>query len=106
MPHDAALGTRNFVHVCFDNEVYGSTGNQRTISAEVRLDRMARAAGYRSVTATTEPDEITTAVRDAVTAPGPHFVLVKTTTEEATVTRIPYTPHELRDRFPAAVLAG
>jgi len=105
LPLVAALGTRNFVHVCFDNEVYGSTGNQRTISAEVRLDRMARAAGYRSVTATTEPDQITAAVRDAVTAPGPHFVLVKTTTEEATVPRIPYTPHELRDRFRTAVLA-
>ena len=37
---------------------------------------------------------------------GASFVLVKTTTEEATVPRIPYTPHELRDRFRAAVLAG
>jgi phosphonopyruvate decarboxylase len=106
LPLVAALGARNFVHVCFDNEVYGSTGNQRSISGEVRLDRMARAAGYRAVAAATAADEIADAVREAIATPGPHFVLVKTTTGEAAVPRIPYTPHALRDRFRAAVLGG
>ena len=31
LPLVAALGPRRFVHVVFDNEVYGSTGNQRSI---------------------------------------------------------------------------
>lgn len=104
LPLAAALAPRNFVHVVFDNEVYGSTGNQRSISSAVRLDRLARAAGYRTVTAVTEADDIADAVRDGVASRGPHFVLAKVTTEEAMVARIPYTPHELRDRFRTAVL--
>ena len=41
LPLVAALGPRRFVHVVFDNEVYGSTGGQRSISGETRLDRIA-----------------------------------------------------------------
>jgi phosphonopyruvate decarboxylase len=104
LPLAAALAPPNFVHVCFDNEVYGSTGNQRSIAQEVRLDRLARAAGYRTVTAVTDADDVSDAVRSALTSDGPHFVLVKVTTEEASVPRIPYTPNELRDRFRSAVL--
>lgn len=103
LPLVAALAPENLVHVCFDNEVYGSTGNQRSISGEVRLDRVARAAGYRTATALTEADAVADAVREAIRGHGPHFVLVKTTTEEASVPRIPYSPHEIRDRFRAAV---
>jgi phosphonopyruvate decarboxylase len=103
LPLVAALAPENLVHVCFDNEVYGSTGNQRSISGEVRLDRVARAAGYRTATALTEADAVADAVREAIRGHGPHFVLVKTTTEEASVPRIPYRPHEIRDRFRAAV---
>jgi phosphonopyruvate decarboxylase len=101
-----ALAPPNFAHVVFDNEVYGSTGNQPSISREVRLDRLARAAGYRRVAAAVEPDEVAATVRSALTVDGPHFLLVKVTREEAPVPRIPYTPHELRDRFRAAVLSA
>ena len=44
LPLVAALQPRRFVHIVFDNEVYGSTGSQRSISAEIRLDRLAVAA--------------------------------------------------------------
>jgi phosphonopyruvate decarboxylase len=104
LPLVAALAPPNLVHVCFDNEVYGSTGNQRSISGDVRLDRVARAAGYRTATAVTDPDAVADAVRDGLPGPGPHFVLVKTTTDDASVPRLPFTPHELRDRFRTAVL--
>jgi thiamine pyrophosphate-dependent acetolactate synthase large subunit-like protein len=87
----------------FDNEVYGSTGNQRTISGEVRLDRLADAAGYRSVAAVTSAADITEAVGAALAGDGPHFILVKVTPESAEAPRIPYTPNELRDRFRASV---
>jgi phosphonopyruvate decarboxylase len=104
LPLVAARSPRRFVHVVFDNEVYGSTGNQRTISAEVRLDRLAESAGYRSVAAVTGPAEITEAVAAAVRTDGPHFILVKVTPEQNTAPRIPYTPNELRDRFRASVV--
>ncbi len=97
------LQPRRLVHVVFDNEVYGSTGNQASPSRGVRLDRVAAAAGYRTVRAVTDAAETEAAVRAALGADGPHFILVKTTTEEAGVPRIPYSPAEIRDRFRASV---
>jgi phosphonopyruvate decarboxylase len=105
LPLVAALRPRRFVHIVFDNEVYGSTGSQRSITTEIRLDRLAEAAGYQTVAAVTAADEITHAVRTALDSAGPHFILAKVTTAEASVPRIPYTPHELRDRFRASVRA-
>ena len=101
LPLVGALQPR-LVHVVFDNEVYGSTGNQRSISGAIRLDRLAEAAGYRTVAAVTADSDITEAVRQALGREGPHFVLAKVTTQEAEAPRIPYTPHELRDRFRAS----
>ena len=103
LPLVAARAPRRFVHVVFDNEVYGSTGNQRTVSAEVRLDRLADSAGYRSVAAVTGADDVTEAVRAALASDGPHFILVKVTPEQAEAPRIPYTPNELRNRFRVSV---
>ena len=94
-----SLGPRNLVHVVFDNEVYGSTGGQRSPSREVRLDRLARSAGYRTATAVTSPDEVATAVRSARVDSGPHFILVKVTAAESPAPRIPHTPRTIRDRF-------
>lgn len=96
----------NLVHLVFDNEVYGSTGNQASLSRGVRLDRLAAAAGFATAVAVGDPDALDTALRHALAAPGPHFVLVKVTAEEADVPRIPYPPAVLRDRFRAAVLGG
>jgi sulfopyruvate decarboxylase subunit beta len=105
LPLAAALHPRRFVHVVFDNEVYGSTGSQRSITTEIRLDGLAEAAGYQTVAAVTDADEITHAVRTALDSDGPHFILAKVTSDEAEVPRIPYTPHQLRDRFRASVRA-
>jgi thiamine pyrophosphate-dependent acetolactate synthase large subunit-like protein len=69
----------------------------------VRLDRLAAAAGFATTAAVTQPWALEAALRAALGAPGPHFVLVKVTPEEADVPRIPYTPAALRDRFRAAV---
>jgi phosphonopyruvate decarboxylase len=102
----AAQRPANFVHLVFDNEVYGSTGNQTSLSRDVRLDRLASAAGFATATAVTEPWALESALRATLAEPGPHFVLVKVTPEEADVPRIPYTPAALRDRFRAAVLGG
>src|SRR6267378_3702856 len=97
------LRPRRLVHVVFDNGVYGSTGNQISPTPGVRLDRVAAAAGYGTVAAVTTAVETESAVRAALDADGPHFVLVKTTAEEADVPRIPYSPAEIRDRFRASL---
>ena len=101
----AGLRPRNLVHVVFDNEVYGSTGNQASPSRGVRLDRVAAAAGYRSSVAVTEAGDVERAVHQALVGDGPHFVLAKVTAEEADVPRIPFSPAEIRDRFRGSVLA-
>jgi phosphonopyruvate decarboxylase len=97
-----SLRPARFVHVVFDNEVYGSTGNQPSSSREVRLDRIARAAGYVA-TAVATSDALAAAVRDALAGPGPRFVLAKVTPEEAATPRIPYAPRQIRDRFRASL---
>ena len=102
----AAAQPRRFVHCVFDNEAYGSTGNQASPSRSVRLDRLAAAAGYRSAVAVTTAADLEHALRGALSADGPRFVLVKVTREEADVPRIPYSPHELRDRFRASLGTG
>jgi thiamine pyrophosphate-dependent acetolactate synthase large subunit-like protein len=55
------------------------------------------------VTAVTAAADVQDAMRTALASDGPHFVLVKTTTEEADVPRIPYSPAEIRDRFRASL---
>jgi len=98
----AALGPRNFIHCVFDNEVYGSTGNQASPSRHARLDAIAAAAGYRTVAAVDDAEAVTAAIRRMLASDGPHFLLAKVTAAEADVPRIPHTPTELRDRFRAA----
>jgi phosphonopyruvate decarboxylase len=101
----ATLAPARFVHCVFDNEVYGSTGNQASATRHLRLDRLAAAAGYRTVAAVDGPGALGEALRRARAAPGPHFILVKVTTEEADVPRVPLAPEALRDRFRAAAAA-
>src|SRR5712691_6527199 len=103
LPMVGALAPTGLVHCVFDNEAYGSTGNQASLSREARLDRLAAAAGYRRVAAAPEPEEITAALGVMLASPGPHFLLVKVTTEEADVPRIPHTPETIRDRFRRSV---
>jgi phosphonopyruvate decarboxylase len=101
-----SLGPPNFVHVVFDNEVYGSTGGQPSPSRETRLDRLAGSAGYRTATAVTTPDEVAAALRSARAGQGPHFVLIKVTEVESPSPRIPHTPRVIRDRFRRTTLGG
>jgi phosphonopyruvate decarboxylase len=102
----AARQPAGLVHVVFDNEVYGSTGNQASPSRRVRLDALAAAAGYRTSVAVAEPADVSDAVRAALASDGPHFVLVKVTAEQAAVPRIPFLPPVIRDRFRANVLGA
>ena len=74
-----ATQPQNFVHVVFDNEVYGSTGNQRTISGQVALQDVARASGYRYVRKVDTPDTLKSAASEFLGQAGPSFLLIKIT---------------------------
>jgi phosphonopyruvate decarboxylase len=94
---------RNLVHVVFDNEVYGSTGNQMSPSRHARLDALAAAAGFASTVAVTEAAALRDATAAAMRGDGPSFILAKVTPEEQPAPRIPYPPEEIRDRFRGAL---
>ena len=68
-----ALKPKNFVHVVLDNEVYGSTGNQPTLSRTVRLDQVAKAAGYVNVERVLEREDLVYEFKDMLAKEAPAF---------------------------------
>ena len=42
------LGINNFVHICLDNGLYQSTGNQKTISPSLDFSEIAKSMGYKN----------------------------------------------------------
>ena len=95
-----------FVHVVLDNERYGSTGGQRSLSETIALDELARAAGYAHVRRACGADELDDAVAELLLANGPSFLLVKVTPEaDGGAPRVPHEPEAIAERV-RAVLAG
>ena len=103
LPMVGALAPQRYIHCVFDNEVYGSTGNQRSAASGVRLDAVAAAAGYRTVAAAVTEEEVAACMVAALATDGPHFILIKVTPEQADVPRIAHTPAQIRDRFRASL---
>jgi thiamine pyrophosphate-dependent acetolactate synthase large subunit-like protein len=101
----AARAPRNFRHVCFDNGVHASTGGQPTITDRVRLDEVARAAGYAQVARVGTPDELAGVAAALLAEPGPSFLLVRVERGAAGPPgpRIPYTPVEMTVRMRRAL---
>jgi phosphonopyruvate decarboxylase len=103
LPMVAAYRPARFVHCVFDNEVYGSTGNQRSAAPGAALGELAAAAGYRTVATAFEEREVSERMAAALRSQGPHFLHIKVTHESADVPRIAQTPREIRDRFRASL---
>ena len=72
-----ALRPKNFIHVVFDNEVYGTTGNQPTISNVVALDKVAKAAGYVNVERVLDRDDLVYEFKDILKNDVPSLLLIK-----------------------------
>jgi sulfopyruvate decarboxylase subunit beta len=98
-----ALKPKNFIHVVFDNEVYGSTGNQPTVSRIVPLDQVAKAAGYRNVERVREREDLVYEFKDMLRLEGPSFLLVKVTEQVEDVDRVMLEPPEMTRRFMSAI---
>jgi phosphonopyruvate decarboxylase/sulfopyruvate decarboxylase subunit beta len=96
-----ALQPHNLVHIVFDNEAYGSTGNQRTISGQVALEELARSAGYQRVQRVDTEPALCTAIAEFLAQPGPSFLLIKIEpdTEERKIGRITHEPRQIAERF-------
>jgi thiamine pyrophosphate-dependent acetolactate synthase large subunit-like protein len=99
----AAARPPRFHHVVLDNECHGSTGGQRTISGKVRLEELARAAGYR-LAERVPAEELSGRLPGFLAAPGPAMLLVKV--EEGNVRgilRVTHEPPEIAARFARAI---
>ena len=101
----AAAAPANLLHVCFDNGVHASTGAQPTISRQVALDAMAKAAGYSWVERAETPDALRAIVPRLASATGPGFLLVRTELGPPGPPgpRIPFTPVEMTARMRRAL---
>lgn len=67
----------NFVHVCFDNEEYESTGGQPTTSLSTDFTGVARACGYQSANPVTSLLEFQKVILGIQDQSGPHFISVR-----------------------------
>jgi thiamine pyrophosphate-dependent acetolactate synthase large subunit-like protein len=94
-----ALKPKNLIHVVFDNEVYGSTGNQPTYSRVVGLDKMAKAAGYVNVERVWEKEDIAYEFKAMLADTGPSFLLIKVNEQLEEADRIALAPPEMTKRF-------
>jgi sulfopyruvate decarboxylase beta subunit len=98
-----ALKPKNFIHVVLDNEVYGSTGNQPTFSNVVRLEQVAKAAGYVQVERVIERDDIVYEFRQMLKQDGPSMLLIKVTEQAEDVGRVLIEPPAMTERFKQAI---
>ena len=98
-----ALKPRNFVHVVFDNEVYGTTGNQPTYSRVVGLDKVAKAAGYVNVERVREREDIVYEFKDMLENDGPSLLLIKVNEQIEDADRVSIEPAEMTRRFKASL---
>ena len=101
----AAVRPANLLHVCFDNGVHASTGAQPTISGRVRLDEVARAAGYRSVRRVETPGALAAEAPAFLSEPGPSFLLVRIALGPPgpPAPRIPHSPTAMTARLRRAL---
>ena len=90
----------NLWHVVLDNQTHASTGGQRTISGQIKLEEVARSVGYRSAVRAEDVASFGAALDRAFAEPGPSVVLG--TVEGGTlkgIARVEPSPPELAAMF-------
>ena len=102
LPVIGARQPQNLTIFCLDNGAFGSTGNQLTPAyRDTDIELLAIASGFRFTTKAQTESELATVIADL--CPGPNFIHVLLKPGNAMVKNIPLSPHEIRDRFMAAV---
>lgn len=100
----AAAAPKNLIHVTIDNEVYESTGKQKTLSNTIRLDEVARGAGYKIVRKAEDKESLRRTFGEMLVAEGPSFLLVKVSPSFDPATgRVTHGPEEIKNRFMKAL---
>jgi sulfopyruvate decarboxylase subunit beta len=98
----ASEAPKNLWHVVLDNQTHASTGGQRTISGQIKLEEVAAATGYRAVSRADDVASFSAALDRAFAEDGPSMVLA--TVEGGTIkgiARVEPSPPELAALFAA-----
>ena len=96
----SAAAPKNFVHVVIDNEVYESTGSQKTLSNSIQLEEVARSAGYKIVKKTSDIKTLKQSFGELLNSEGPSFLLVKVSPSfDPQTGRVIHSPVEIKQRF-------
>ncbi len=96
----AAAAPKNLLHIVIDNEAYESTGNQRSLSNSVSLEKVAQSAGYLQVKKVTNKNYIKGAFQELTEKDGPSFLLIKVEPSfDKSTGRVNHTPEEITARF-------
>ncbi len=95
-----ATAPKNLVHIVFDNQVYESTGSQRSLSSTVPLEEVAKSSGYPVALKATKREEIKPAFEKLMQGDGPGFLLIKVDPDfDPKTGRVTHTPEEIKTRF-------
>ena len=95
-----ALKPGNLIHIVLDNQVYGTTGNQPTLSPRISLYQMARASGYQSAHHLKHRSEFQKIFSRISKEPGPHFIQFRVDPQVTQdCPRLPYSAREIKERF-------
>ena len=96
----AAARPKNLMHVVIDNEVYESTGSQRSLSNAIPLQEVAKSNGYAQAMRVTRQEELKPAFKQLHAADGPTFLLIKVEPGfDPSLGRVTHTPEEIKTRF-------
>mgnify|MGYP003962624295 FL=1 len=96
----AAAAPKNLLHIVIDNEAYESTGNQRSLSNSVSLEKVAQSAGYLQTKKVTNKNQIREAFQELMEKDGPSFLLIKVEPSfDKSTGRVHHTPEEITARF-------
>ncbi len=68
---------KNFNHIIFDNNSYGSTGGQPTVSDNVDFVKIALSCGYENAIGVERKEELIDVVREMKNKEGPNLIVVK-----------------------------
>jgi len=100
-----AIKPANFSHFVLDNQVYGTTGNQPTISPHISLYKMAEASGYATAACVDDMSGLKNNLKEIRQLSGPHFLQIIVNQEvKITNGRIPYSAEEIKARFMSTFL--
>jgi sulfopyruvate decarboxylase subunit beta len=101
----AAEAPKNLVHVVIDNEVYESTGKQRSLSNQVSLEKVAKSVGYKDVARVDNLEDIKPTFERMMKSEGPNFLLIKVEPcFDPKTRRVTHTPEEITERFMKSLL--